>query len=103
MKDSAFIFLMFANGLGIGVVADFLHKSRIELLTFNFAQMFNRRTSAAITPIPCYRFALLVCMLFVHSFGLSWCVGWWLFCIFCLALCVGKNANVPPKALAIVR
>jgi hypothetical protein len=81
---------MTANGSGFGEVAE------IEAQMFSFAQMFNRRTSAAITPIPCYRFALLVCMLFVGSFGLSWCVGWWLFYIFCLALSLGKNANVPP-------
>jgi hypothetical protein len=34
--------------------------------------------------------------------SVSRALDWWLFCIFCLALCGWKNANVPPKALAVL-
>jgi len=47
-------FILAANGMGIGVVADFQHKNWIELPPFNLAQMFNRSRSDAITPIPCF-------------------------------------------------
>ena len=44
-----------ANVFRLGDVADFLHKSSIELLLLNRAQMFHRSTSAAILPNRCYK------------------------------------------------
>jgi hypothetical protein len=41
------------NVLRLGDVADFQHKSSIELLLLKLAQMFHRSTSAAILPNRC--------------------------------------------------
>ncbi len=41
------------NGSRLGDVADFQHKSSIEFLMLNLAQMFYRSTSAAILPNRC--------------------------------------------------
>ena len=41
------------NGFRLGDVADYLHKSFLELLLLNLAQMFHRSTSAAILPNRC--------------------------------------------------
>lgn len=38
------------NGFWLGDVADFYHKSSIEYLKLNLAQLFHRNTSATILP-----------------------------------------------------
>lgn len=42
-----------ANGSGIGGGGDFQHKSSIELVLLNLAQMFHRSTLAPLLAIPC--------------------------------------------------
>ena len=46
-------FTLAANGLRLGVVADFHHKCLYEAHTSNIAKMFLRRTTTAITPNRC--------------------------------------------------
>ena len=48
-------FTMPANGSGIAEGGDFQHKSSLEILMLNLAQMPNRSRLAPLLAIPCYR------------------------------------------------
>jgi len=71
------------------------------------AMQFERATNLEIRTFPamvytqCYAFALFLLSVFMSLFPV-FSVRWLgsSFAFFCLALCVGKNANVLPKALA---
>ena len=60
-----------ANEFRLGDVADFQHKSSIELLLLNLAQMFHRSTSAAILPNRCCAFVLFLLVYFFTFFSTS--------------------------------
>jgi hypothetical protein len=61
---------MAANGLRLGVVADFNHKCSYEAHTSNIAKMYLRSTSPAITPNRCY-----VLPFFCRDCPLAWWVS----------------------------
>jgi hypothetical protein len=87
---------------GLAKVAIFTTNVDAENQSSNLAKTVIRSTEPPLLPNPCYAFVVFLGLFF--PFILSVVVRWLSssFGFFCLVLCVGKNTNVLPKALAIL-
>ena len=89
---------------GLAKVAILTTKLHTKNRTSIIRKIVIRSTEPPLLPNRCYRqwfFSVVVVPCLFCTVGvLSRAVAWQLFCIFCLAMCVGKNANVLPNAWA---